>query len=144
MTGADIAEFVAARLDEDEAAANATESPSPWKGADDESDNWIVTDATGEPVIYDEGTPTLNEAKHIARHDPARALREVEAKRKIMDEIFHYEALIDSERGCCCAASRIRNGECRSSPPDQIDGLRDLASIWSDHPDYRPGWAPAR
>ena len=39
-------EFLAARLSDDEAAANAAAAPSPWKAADHESDNWIVTDAT--------------------------------------------------------------------------------------------------
>lgn len=61
---------------------------------------------------------------HIARHDPARVLREVEAKRRIVDE---------------CEAS-----------PLQVDGygplgfvLRYFAAIHDQHPDYDPAWRPS-
>src|SRR6266704_3579789 len=79
--------FLRARLDEKEATAKAAQAPSPWKAAGHPSDTWIVTDATGEPLIYDEGTPSLEEAAHIALNDPGRVLREVAGMRAILTEI---------------------------------------------------------
>jgi hypothetical protein len=116
--------FLKARLDEDEKAAKAAQAPSPWRAAVHESDTWIVTDATGEPLIYDEGTPSLEEAAHIARHDPARVLREVMVLRAVVDEM-----------------ARTVNGEFIDEGERVIAAgvLRDLAAIWSDPP---PGWVP--
>jgi hypothetical protein len=102
MTG-DLAAFLAARLDEDEAAAKALASRD-WGNRP-----WAVTEcsdkAAGEcPCIVYQGeygpldepqTPLIEYvadteapeyAAHIARHDPARALREVAAKRAILAE----------------------------------------------------------
>lgn len=42
-----------------------------------------VTDERGETVVYDEGAP-LEEAAHIALHDPAMVLRRCEADRRIL------------------------------------------------------------
>jgi len=126
--------FLAARLDEDEAAARAASAPSPWKAAEHEADSWIVTDATSEPLIYDEGTPDLLEAAHIARHDPARVLREVAAKRAILAE--HQEA---ASGGYCELCYYGYGGGSWPCPT-----VRALASVYSDHPDYREEWkAPA-
>lgn len=116
-----LTDFLQDRLDEDEAAAKACQSPPPWKAADHESDTWIVTDGGGEPLIYDEGTPSLEEARHIARHDPGRVLREVKAKRAIL------RAEMDRALGGVLGYSSV---------------LLDLASIYSDHPDYRQEWKP--
>lgn len=128
----DIAEFLRARWDEDEVTAKAASAPSPWKAATHESDSWIVTDAAGEPLIYDEGTPSLAEAAHIARHDPARVLREVEAKRAIL-----------RDHG---ASDRLEYGDplcMRCSDLYPCDVLHHLVSVYSDHPDYRTPGAPS-
>src|SRR6266550_3786728 len=75
----DLVAFVTARLDEDEAAARESYY---------EGQRWL----TEEEGVYrwpdDELVHTADrkaDARHIARHDPARALREVEAKRAILD-----------------------------------------------------------
>jgi hypothetical protein len=133
MADMDLTEFLAARLDEDEAAAKACQSPSPWSpGTGLPGDSWIVTDDTGEPVVYDEGTPTVEEARHIARHDPARVLREVEAKRKILDR---------------WAKSAADPRDIRLVAHADLEGnlallwvVRQLAAVYSDHPDYDPAW----
>ena len=134
-------EFLAARYDEEEAAAKACQSPSPWKAATHPSDHWIVTDATGDALIYDEGTPTLEEAAHIALHDPARVLREVEAKRKILAE----HAPLERPGTVTPVICRV----CWTSPKEgPLEGdawpcftVASLAAVWSDHPDYRQEWA---
>ncbi|MBM4686427.1 hypothetical protein GS532_22405 [Rhodococcus hoagii] len=69
------------------------------------------------------------EALHIARHDPARALREVEAKRNIVDE--------------CAEVINLPGGWEYDDTPDLAWlTLRNLASAHSDHPDFDPAWRP--
>ena len=141
--------FLEARLDEDEAGAKACQSPSPWKTATHPADSWIVTDATGEPVIYDEGTPSLEEAAHIARHDPARVLRDVEADRALLSALGQARKFSDhmfsspSPEG---AASGEVPGE-RVRAATQVLTLERVVMIraarFSDHPGYSPAWAPA-
>ncbi len=121
--------FLRARLDEKEATAKAAQAPSPWKAASHESDSWIVTDATGEPLIYDEGTPSLEEAAHIALNDPARVLREVEA---IRAHIRMWEAFAVN-------FTHVDETEFEFAKREALeDVLAADAAIWSDHPDY-PG-----
>lgn len=127
---AELAAFWRARLDEDEAVAKAAQSPSPWKAATHEADTWIVVDATGEPLIYDEGTPSLEEAAHIALHDPARALRAVKADR---DLIAAYQQ--------AAAASPASGWESDYTQTLEL-AVRIRVAEWSDHPDYREKWAP--
>ncbi len=136
----EITAFIAARLDEDESAAGA--------GARRVGMPWHAERQPGTPggLVIDElglvgSTGGRYAADHIARHDPARALREVVAKRALIDEIGAYEAEIDRETGCCHKAGEILAGKCHLKP-GRIDGLRHLAAIWSDHPDYREGWKP--
>ena len=121
-----LAEFYAARLDEDEAAARAA-TPGEWAALDGgvmsvENESW--------PVSSTESARNREDRVHIARHDPARVLREVEAKRKILETIDHAERESD-------AVDNI-----------QIDGyladdLRKLLALpFSDHPDYDQEWRP--
>lgn len=82
------------------------------------------------------------EGAHIARHDPARVLREVAAKRRLLGLIFAYEALDDAERGCSHTADQIAAGEC-AVKPGRIEALRTIAAVWRDHSDYDPTWSPS-
>src|SRR6516165_10052883 len=66
MTG-DLAAFLAARLDEDEAIARHAGSCDFYDDVDD-------------------SVPLADERNHILRHAPARVLREVAAKRAILDQ----------------------------------------------------------
>ncbi|MCQ4119872.1 DUF6221 family protein [Rhodococcus tibetensis] len=76
----DIVDFLNARLDEDERIADEARCLVPGK--------W---ESRGIDLIYadvDGVAGTLRheeDAVHIARHDPARVLREVAAKRKIVE-----------------------------------------------------------
>ena len=105
------AEFLTARLDEDEAMAKAA-----W-GV--EWDWRYVAQPFGE-------RPSIAHTVHIARHDPARVLREVEAKREILTAYIKAEA--DGHRGNGWIALRF--------------AVEALTAAWSDHGDYRPGWKP--
>jgi hypothetical protein len=86
------------------------------------------------------------DARHIARHDPARVLREVAAKRRILAGHGPGSTIDDS------------NGKWRDDPANwdapvtlctghewvawPCETVRLLAAIWSDHPDYRAEWRP--
>ena len=118
----DIVAFLNARLDEDEAAAKEA-----W-GV--EWDWRYVARPFGEH-------PSIAHTVHIARHDPARVLRDVEADRVLLalhDELWRlYRAFEEAGEpgpislGRAQALSRV---------------LRIRAARFSDHPDYRAEWKP--
>lgn len=137
----DLVTWLRVALDEEEAAARVATK-----------DQWIadgtrVTDAAGSTVarmavpsgLYQQ---RMADAAHIARHDPARVLREVEAKRQIIGEVLRYEAKIDSEWGCCHDAESIGAGSCPEINPNEIQALRLLAMPYADRPGYRDEWRP--
>jgi len=145
--------FVRARLDEDEAAAMAaTGTAWAWEATGDKDSSWAVGHVEGEDgrplsgeighgqgVVIDGVCESINgnlaDAAHIARHNPARVLREVEAKRR------HLE----NYRRAAWAT--------QTAPADEhnsLAGYRDAAwgavladaAVWSTHPDYWPEWKP--
>jgi Family of unknown function (DUF6221) len=129
----DLIAFATARLDEYEAAAKAAASvagPGWHHGHFDHMGSRptaMIFSAAGSPLAdmlhYDDEEM----APFIVRHDPARVLREVEAKRAIVSRCA--EAIRDQgiwgEDGQAALAE---------------DVLRHLAAIYSDHPDYRQEW----
>lgn len=134
-------EFLAARLDEDEQAARQA-SPGPWQWEGDFAergdDEVTLVASNDENVLWAHGVHTdgyirvrEQDAEHIARHDPARVLREVEAKRALVDlwddepawEMSGYE----EHAGFSAGLGRA---------------LRLLAVVYADHPDYDPSWRP--
>jgi hypothetical protein len=129
---ADLVEFIKARIDEDEATARAVEA------------SWRCVPGTGE-IVASDGTnaEVCGEAhwegvgEHIARHDPARVLREVEARRRTLAR--HHR----DPRGACvgCGFSGDLD-EARTGAPEDCPELLDMASVWSDHPDCHSEWAP--
>ena len=115
----DLIAFITARLDEDEAAAKAA-----W-GV--EWDWRYVARPFGE-------RPSIAHTVHIALHDPARVLREVEAKRAIIRE----HEIRDSRCRVCTAIHEGRATRFRAP----CWTLLFIADVYSDHPDYREEWAP--
>lgn len=92
-----LVESIRARLDEDEQAAKDARSAAP---------GWFL-----ERSEEDEDGPWPPNV-HIARHDPARVLSEVEAKRQMVDELLaepHF--LDDREWYGCRAVTDGRDGE---------------------------------
>jgi hypothetical protein len=118
-----IVEFLEARIAEDELTAQAAiEVSADWRTHYDYSD---VKDADGHFVIQaDSRHPTAEQAAHIARHSPARVLRECEAQRAVIADFLRREAL-----GDVAGRSIVE------------DVLRVLGAVYCDHPDYNPAWA---
>jgi hypothetical protein len=95
------------------------------------------------------------DSAHIARHGPARVLRETDAKRRLLDDhpIVPRDVeptVINGEEiggpyypfGC---------GNCHTEPDSpEVNGFgycltwRALASVYADRDGYRDEWAPTR
>jgi hypothetical protein len=134
--------FLAARLDEDQQAAEqaATQGPASWYAVRDGA-SWRVDDPT-MPVIgwTDGGHPGHLQAEHMARHDPARALAEVDAKRQIIEQ---HPDVNDGDCGTCVRGlwGYPTNGG-STIEPWPCPTLRLLALPYADHPDYQQDWQP--
>lgn len=122
----DLIAFLRARFDEDEKTAACEPSgrrvhPADLQWAYQPDDDPDVPGgdviARGHRIVLD--SPVVI-AAHIARHDPARVLREVEAKRRIVDAC-ERRGLVLSEINWV---------------------VRVLALPYADHDDYREVWRP--
>lgn len=126
------AAFVKARLDEEEAAAKAAAAAGRMRWAalggivvDADDHDWAVT------------TDTLGEiAAHIARYDPARALRDVAAGRRILARHSPAEGI--AVAGSCCTWCSDDTDTVSLNAPWPCPDVLDLLSRWDGHPDY-PG-----
>jgi hypothetical protein len=87
-----------------------------------------VYDGGAQPVVYDESTPSHEEAEHIARHDPARVLRDIEAKREV---VRLAERARDYHETFTDGFAAAMEG-----------ALRLFALSFADHPGYREEWRP--
>ena len=72
-------------------------------------------------------------AEFIARHNPARALREVAALRRIVDEY---------EKGAWLLEQGRRSEAAEAAHSARLRVLRVLALPYAHHPDYRDEWRP--
>lgn len=127
MTG-DLIAFLRARLDEDGEVASMIEDRGHWRG--------IHVDSATEVAV------------HIERHNPARVLREVEAKRRILAEHNVWAAvypkhahMADLDRHCV-GCGFTGSEEYAVDDVDECPTLRALATVYADHEDYREEWRP--
>ena len=136
-----LAEFLIARIAEDEEAAKQI-SGQHWWAASHPADSWIIASDEG-PVVYNEGAPTEAEAAHIARWDPARVLAECEAKRRIVE---WHPAVSGTGRdgeavtGCANCIGNAAGQSFTIAGPCLT--IRLLTLPYADHPDYRDEWKP--
>lgn len=92
------------------------------------SDRWVIASRGMDQPLCDV------DGEHIARHDPARVLRGVEAKRKLLNDLWFagdVAEVLDWEGNLIAGANDALNGL-----------LRTLAAEWSTHPGYRQEWSP--
>jgi hypothetical protein len=146
-----IDEFLEARLTEDERMAREAweRTGGNLPGA---TSVWSSAEHTWSPMMLVDAAPMV---EHIARYDPARVLREVEAKRAIMDEWLridsrshqsaaNYSAWVAGEREPHPGVTSP--DDCERARLEMLGlALHALASVYADHPDYDPAWArPSR
>lgn len=140
--------FTRAQCDEDEAAAKKASSEHPaqeahdgrWQDVGDRQvrygngagETLRSVDTTGASGLWYEqisvrGDPDGHVAGHIARHDPARVLRQVSAKRAIIERC--ERAINDHD---------APYGDGTGALAESV--LMELAATWSDRPNYRAEW----
>lgn len=132
-----IVEFLEARADEVEQVAKEAD-PGPWR-IDEHRRNvvrpaalfdWVGVAGHREDVplftgqTSNRGQRPYKDAAHIVRHDPVRVLREVEAKREIVN--------VHSGPHSCGVSDYDDDDPCPT--------LRLLAFPDHDHPDHDPAW----
>jgi hypothetical protein len=126
-----LVEFLRARLIEDETTALAADGDSIEAIPLYEGVGYLTLRGDHADRYTGELPATL--ADHVARHDPARILSEVRAKRRILAEVVPeidgMEDRIDGEWGAGDPAER-----------ESMALLRLLALPYADHPDYRAEW----
>ncbi|MGW7087489.1 DUF6221 family protein [Streptomyces sp. NPDC054871] len=127
-----LADFNDVRLNEDEQTARAA-TPGPWHAQDggvaaDDDEQW--------PVGATESVRDREDRVHIARHDPARVLLEVAAKRTLIANWRKLVMAIDAESD---PEKRERLALTRHGL-DQV--AFQLAAVHDQHPDYQEGWRP--
>lgn len=156
----ELVEFLQARLHEDERVARAANGPE-WETPGDDgpaegmlyADGWGIAQFTMYPggvanspesPSYLPAFPTvpvhhIENGIHAARHDPARALREVEAKRRLLASLEGAEALREHAEEFVYHDEMERADAVKS---ELMDLIRGFAAAYSDHPDYREEWRP--
>jgi len=158
VTVPSLTEFLAARLDEDEAVARATEhNDGPhtleWRRGGRQHhafDNHRSEDYESvfagdwdRILIARDSVRGGRPATHIARHDPARVLAATSAMRAIV--ALHYMVSDDYLDGDGIERAAFICHECdNSGRPDNwpCPTMRAVAATWSSHPDYQQSWMP--
>ncbi len=165
MSGMTLVTFLRARLDEDEMTAMAAGDSHPWVV-------WVQPDKGYPQRVTEYGTARLicetytgpwdntglkwppTVANHIARHDPARVLADVQAKRAILDlhapVVSTAVAVLDGTGSRDVepdTAEEILSREvvclaCFGAPAAPCKTLQHLAAVYADHPDYDEKWRP--
>lgn len=126
----DLVERLKAAIDEDERIARAAlHRPA---GGSQGVGEWTIA---GHELRDENDTLIIKhtwprEADHIARHDPARVLRQCEAHRAILEDAIAHEAVVDGEFGCCHTADQIAAGLCEERSVDSNPTMQALAAIY--------------
>jgi Family of unknown function (DUF6221) len=134
-----LVEFLTARYDEYEAKAKAAGGGT-WVAERPGYGSYAVSE-DGDPVVYDEGSPTEEQAAHIALNDPAYVLDDIAAKRQILD-LWEDPATVET----------LPEGVHDGRDPDERDVqvatayaidqvVRLLVAPFHAHPDYDTSWA---
>ena len=144
-----LTEFLLARIAEDEFHAQAGETKGGnWVQPDD--NGWdsqaVECPDTNEIIVYAEGRPTLDQARHIARWDPHRVLAECEAKRRIVEQAAEAEeahrSIMDEFGGDGSPRARVERAGYGQAAETLRRTLLLLALPYADHADYDESWRP--
>ncbi|QCX81079.1 hypothetical protein C9F11_37480 [Streptomyces sp. YIM 121038] len=130
----DLVQWLRAQLDEDERIARAARGvefckDGRWvtRGPFEEGLGGIHSEA-GEAILGEEENVPFAVADHASRHDPARVLREIGAKRDLLR---------------VAKAARDYHETFTSGFASALEGtLRLFALAYADRPGYREEWRP--
>jgi hypothetical protein len=128
-----LAEFLTAMFDADYMAAKLA-GGDPWRVIEDD----VMAVGNNDYVAVGPWRGSVGDrAPHIARNDPARVLREVEAKRRIV--ALHATPCEECISGEYVTVDNVDvpeqyQGDCRT--------LRLMALPYADRPGYRQEWRP--
>jgi hypothetical protein len=142
----DLVQFLRDRLDEDYEAARLVLGTNVMARVlrGQPAPRWVPS-PEGDAGIWDtDGTPRVKfvwarERDHIVRHDPARVLCEVDAKRRITE---CHESWVAGNGDTICGRCGREHIDGRPGGHFPCQTLRLLALPYADHPDYRADWAP--
>lgn len=164
----DLVQWLRAQLDEDERTARTAceYAEAEWRlDEDGETVLWWPPEPHIAEKEREKGLPVVSDhwrgqaispggtriAPHIAEHDPARVLREINAKRQV---IAAYAAAVDRMEELAALIARLRAGNESSYMPEldrsaaihKRDVLHEvlqlLALPYADRPGYREEWRP--
>ncbi|MFF4479473.1 DUF6221 family protein [Streptomyces sp. NPDC001520] len=136
----ELVRWLGVQLDEDERIARAVEDRSaPWDGQWMADGNSAVRTYNGHVLFYRHGSGPLKPGltDHVAEWDPARVLREIDAKRQILRDLEQAELTL----------SKAEPG---TPPHDLMTGAVNLlrrtvrlhAEVYDQRPGYREEWRP--
>lgn len=129
----DLADFLRARCDEEQTEARQAGVRSvTWN----ERGTWWLEGVEHVVVGDEEAFCHPHNAAHIERHDPARVLADVEAKRGILDMYDQLTAIIRNP------ASDLSLQAARTQQLAIIKTLKLLAAPYASHPDHKETWRP--
>lgn len=135
----DLLRWLGEQLDADAVRAMeaADELGADWRY----DDGRVLADREGDMVAA--GSQDFLEAgrgRFIAEHDPARVLREIDAKQKTMNlHLPQPEPFSNTQKGCT-VCSHEKRSDWRADWP--CPTLRLLALPYADRPGYREEWRP--
>ncbi|MEU9921895.1 DUF6221 family protein [Streptomyces griseoluteus] len=111
-------------------------------------DDWVISGeeygfilSDGDPVAYFEGTGggtamSRAAAVHAAEHDPARVLREIDAKRKLLDRWSELQRRIEAE------TDEAKRGDLALTRHGLDMFVYQLGTVYAGRPGYRDDWRP--
>ncbi|MFF3911985.1 DUF6221 family protein [Streptomyces sp. NPDC001852] len=136
MTAVTLERFLHARFQEEERVARDAITGAPgavWGVMADEIEQVLTSwdgGTTHTPMVQFGAEDPVPLLTHVARHDPAQVLRELQAKRALLEE---HRMRDDGTCRTC------REAACPRSP---CTTLRLLAVPYAGHPGYDDSWRP--
>lgn len=110
-----------------------------WQQDDPQRFQGRIMDDRGETVVKDEGMLSEQRARHVALHDPSRVLREIDAKRRIVE---CHEPWTASNGDTICGRCGREHIDGRPGGHYPCQTLRLLALPYADRAGYREEWRP--
>ncbi|APE21429.1 MULTISPECIES: DUF6221 family protein [Streptomyces] len=136
----DLIAFLRARLDEDEELALQAQQLGGAPSWDSAADVLLLPGLKTRRRLAEQGVPdALQDAveAHAARHDPARVLADVDAKRRIVTA--YEEAATEFQD---IGPGMVSYDRMVGSVSSLRTAIECLSLAYADHPDYQDMWRP--